>query len=973
MFPNFFNKNDGLAPPAEFWTDARGIFRAKTGLPTASFRGSRYENQRGVAFQLEIGGAVPSSGVPGRRHRTKGSWTSMDEKKITLIVPHNDLESHEIRRMAQSLGFFDIRLSAQPFGARLENEPAETFRDLAPEVSIVEIPGPAMEKRLREQDLKVVVIDHHEYKDLNRYRDKSSLEQFADLCGRHLTRIRKTPLEQKLTREQKLIAVNDRDYIWGMIDEGASLEQIREIRFRDLLAQGWRLSDFENNEKEYEAVREKVLKHCDEQGAVFVHETESKKTARFVELFHLPDEMQYLHYKRTRKFHPRHNLVVVRKGDGLAAEFSGSRMAREIFLDRLLPLSSHHWSGGGARFGYAGVAFGKDTTLAAVRNAIDGMRKELAKVSGTIKMPHQAPIRKFTSFFLFPFYYDTKKFPDSKLAVNEPWKGPEAFRVALKPEDLGKKAEPRDSLATGERQDETSAPENSLWPLRQNHAEYVYFHDYVRNFLFRIQDLAQDDPYSSHIKKDAVSGESQVRFYRYELDTPLVAEVRTIEDKRLAALVLDIYMHLYPCGIGVLSIETSNEPDDEDWREKIDASYRLEKRIVSDGEGLLLFHNMFRRLYPAYYEKDHIDQQMRGNEFPLSVTFRDIHGNPFNFRGMENGVGLSKDDFERTCFRKTPNSREDRKEPSKHYPTLSARYVTGLVDSFLGAQSGEDMNFSPILDDRMLVYSYVAFDGLDGFHWDDRDIDVFFSHLLYVDNPAENYRYEPGFTEALLERAGYRRWKHWKTRIGFSRYSAVFQYDGHMLFLHRSFVSMYYQMFLLVTYYRARLIRLSDKMSSLSRQIGDEKDKTLDEDLKIQFRQLRKLFVKFMNIEWFTEVTNQDQGIEIFDLMRDAFQLGPMYQDVKEEIERTDELMDLYHRDKLDRFGEMAGKAGLLVGALAILFGFLAVNHVIVGKISGTLGIVDSVIYYGLVGLLLCLAIALGTIFRTFLRKKNGD
>ena len=903
----------------------------------------------------------------------------MDQNKITLIVPHNDLESHEIRRMAQSLGFFDIRISAQPFGARLENEPAETFRDLAPEVWIVEIPGPAMEKRLREQNLKVVVIDHHEYKDLNRYRDKSSLEQFADLCGRHLTRIRNTTLEQKLTREQKLIAVNDRDYIWGMIDEGASLEQIREIRFRDLLAQGWRLSDFENNEKEYDAVREKVLKHCDEQGAVFVHETESEKTARFVELFHLPDERQYLHYKRTRKFHPRHNLVVVIKGDGLAAEFSGSRRAREIFLDKLLPLSSLHWSGGGSRFGYAGVAFGKDTTLAAVRNAIDGMRKELAKVSGTIKMPHQAPIRKFTSFFLFPFYYDAKeKFRDAnKLGNKVPWKGPEGFRVALKPEDLDAKAETRGAPSPEEVQSATSAPDNLLWPLRQNHAEYVYFHDYVRNFLFRVE----DDPASARSKSDGVCGESQVRFYRYELETPLVAEVLTFEEKRLSALVLGIYMHLFPCGIGVLSIETSNEPDDESWLEKADCRFRRENRIVSDGEDLLLFHNMFRRLYPAYYEKDRIDQQMRGNEFPLSVTFRDIYGKPFDFRGMEKGVGLSKDDFERTCFRKTPNSREDRKEPSKHYPTLSARYVTGLVDSFLGAQSGEDMNFSPILDDRMLVYSYVAFDGLDGFHRDDRDIDVFFSHLLYVDNPAENYRYEPGFTEALLERAGYRRWKHWKTRIGFSRYSAVFQYDGHMLFLHRSFVSMYYQMFLLVTYYRARLIRLSDKMSSLSGHIGDEEDKALDEDLKKKFRHSRKLFVKFMNIEWFTEVTNQDQGIEIFDLMRDAFQLEPMYKEVKEEIERTDELMDLYHRDKLDRFGEMAGKVGLFVGFLATLFGFLAINHVIAGKISGTFGFVDTVVYYGLFVLLLSFWIYLAKIFRSYLatiipsffRKKKGD
>ena len=70
--------------------------------------------------------------------------------------------------------------------------------------------------------LNYICIDHHSEKS-----DRpSSLEQVADL------------LKVALDRHQMLVAINDRSYIPGMLEFGATKEEIDEIRYKDRRAQG---------------------------------------------------------------------------------------------------------------------------------------------------------------------------------------------------------------------------------------------------------------------------------------------------------------------------------------------------------------------------------------------------------------------------------------------------------------------------------------------------------------------------------------------------------------------------------------------------------------------------------------------------------------------------------------------------------------------------------------------------------------
>lgn len=155
-------------------------------------------------------------------------------RDFSLICPRNDGEAETIVKMAMVLLGIDVRISLQPWGATLDKEPQENLRDLQKTVVIVEMPSVEKEEELRRNGHEVIVIDHHNYvgMGLDRSNKLSSLEQFAKLIG------------HELSRWEMGVAINDRGYIYGLIDARYDMNEIRAIRMADLEAQGATRNDF---------------------------------------------------------------------------------------------------------------------------------------------------------------------------------------------------------------------------------------------------------------------------------------------------------------------------------------------------------------------------------------------------------------------------------------------------------------------------------------------------------------------------------------------------------------------------------------------------------------------------------------------------------------------------------------------------------------------------------------------------------
>ncbi len=160
-----------------------------------------------------------------------------------LIVPPNDEEAYLIAELGERKGY-RVHRSSQPHGARLDREPhllSVVKESGADTVMIVEMPGVEIEEKIRAMGKHLVIIDHHNYADVERaYAPDgstlpSSLEQFLSYAGIEDVHLRRFGYEPDLVRG---VGLWDAGYIWGVMEAGYSKERALEVAaFKDELAE----------------------------------------------------------------------------------------------------------------------------------------------------------------------------------------------------------------------------------------------------------------------------------------------------------------------------------------------------------------------------------------------------------------------------------------------------------------------------------------------------------------------------------------------------------------------------------------------------------------------------------------------------------------------------------------------------------------------------------------------------------------
>ncbi len=83
--------------------------------------------------------------------------------------------------------------------------------------------------------------------------------------------------------------------------------------------------------------------------------------------------------------------------------------------------------------------------------------------------------------------------------------------------------------------------------------------------------------------------------------------------------------------------------------------------------------------------------------------------------------------------------------------------------------------FEPVLDERMIVYTYLEIDpgSVPAGYKDSEEYQILLSRLLYVEHDGDAYRYEVNFLRERMQEHLYRRWAHQGTYYGFTSYSNV--------------------------------------------------------------------------------------------------------------------------------------------------------------------------------------------------------
>lgn len=409
--------------------------------------------------------------------------------------------------------------------------------------------------------------------------------------------------------------------------------------------------------------------------------------------------------------------------------------------------------------------------------------------------------------------------------------------------------------------------------------DMVFFHPYVRRVFFDISDKSEA----------AGEREALIRCYRMPIDAERrvwlgVADAR---GRTARATVTDLRLFLFANGMGILSIG-------------------VEAENVSAKEALW-FNEQARKIYPSS------GRQVREGRGPNYVALS------VQAAGQETTV--AEENFD-TC------------SMLGFQPPLSK-----VIQSLLYFLDYEKHEYDQLLDERMIVYSYVSIDPAtvpEGYAQSE-EYQHFLSRLLYVDHEGTGFRYQEEFEREQLKQNLYTRWAHEGTYYGFTSYSnvsctlGVYDRGEHLakegFLIHRMFDSRYYLMAIIALFYRATLIDFAQKTALVARGLYHDQQEGEFSLGNVQYaRALRAEFLHFSNHWFFEELANKDEEIEHFDMQCRGYRILAMKKEVDGEIAELNASLREYAQSQSTEAVNRLAMVSMILGAGAVVTGYFGMN-----------------------------------------------
>jgi hypothetical protein len=398
--------------------------------------------------------------------------------------------------------------------------------------------------------------------------------------------------------------------------------------------------------------------------------------------------------------------------------------------------------------------------------------------------------------------------------------------------------------------------------------EKNYYYEFVHPVLY---DTGEPDSILKHFERK----EPQER------DQDVSYIISTRNGKTYTLKVEAINLNLYITGVGMLTFFLKNEREDQ-----------------KEPEDILKINQYGRRIFPPF--SDDITGKYETAEY-LSIE------------GLNGNSSLFYEDFA---------SYTDLK------PWKPARFITNLI-----VDLSEKLEIEPVIDDRMFVNCWYGNDTLSD-KYANKDKEGFDKYLenedfwykyVFVDVSTVTCQNDNMRKEILTEQT-YKRWQKDGTLFGVSRYSFVVLttengFSGNLLKIHMR--TIYSRMIELLIIQRASILKFSAVITHVSKLSENKKGY---EYLIAQTGSLYKNYICFVNQVYFREITAQDQGIELYNLMSEIWETEHQIKDLDNEIEELHHYVSLLDDRVRNKNAEKLNKIAAIFLPAAAIVGFFGMN-----------------------------------------------
>lgn len=497
------------------------------------------------------------------------------------------------------------------------------------------------------------------------------------------------------------------------------------------------------------------------------------------------------------------------------------------------------------------------------------------------------------------------------------------------------------------------------------YAEFCYFHPFVRHFLYSSRDDIRKSNAQAIQQGEALS-EEQIR-------NSINRNLRILERNDLKELMVEYDLETAPRQYNTLRSRFSIT---HCWLYLFDTQVamlelKLQHQETQSLEGpplkepafnlgmVLKLKDIVRRVYAPYWSVFPMGGQTAhfAGHCPRKLELRFKPGaDGSNREPVISTFGnfcrddLSKDRLLRCpdAIGANPSAWLHREHVFRHREPWSESVFQELLKPIepvkLQALPGDANNcvlqYEQIEDERVPVFSYVAVK-------EPRQITTGdWIRLAALDDPGDSWRYpySPLFLgENPLQGMAYDRFWHPTGRPpGSDQYHStrwlctgygfvgVGPYDpsGQDFFSNAHSGALahcrhhYFALGMIAQFQRASLLRFKHALAEAAEHLFDEEpsERTRRGKFREKLDGLMKEFLKFRTLYWFSEVSNQVQGRELFELFNQHLRLQPLFTEVAQDIESSANLIRSWYEEEQNEEAHKQSNYALLLTIVAAIF-----------------------------------------------------
>lgn len=338
-----------------------------------------------------------------------------------------------------------------------------------------------------------------------------------------------------------------------------------------------------------------------------------------------------------------------------------------------------------------------------------------------------------------------------------------------------------------------------------------------------------------------------------------------------------ININLYKTGVGMMSFYLRNDDESQ-----------------CDTRDILNINQYGRRILPPFWSEVNAEKRQELSEY-LEISGLDTE--------------ISKEDF-------------------KSYTVDEPWTATSMLDSLLKDLT-DNLTLTPVIDDRMFVMSLYKNDDMsrlslsaaDAYCNPSSPFSEFWYKYLFVDTGWPTCQNDEMMRD-LLRSHTYLRWQKWNSLYGVSRYSFVYLTNsGVPSYLVDYFMTTYARMMEIALVQRASVLCFSNEVTTLTKR-GDWTLEKLSEHVD----SLNEEYIRFINRMYFNELTSQDQGVELYGMIRQNLDIDSYVEELKDEIEKLHDTISFKVERSRNEKAETLNFMAAILLPVSIVTGFWSMN-----------------------------------------------